>query len=336
MFPSAEIIQAPEARELYYNGNPQELITAGTASNGTMMYLVTTSYSEDEDAPEDQAGWTSDIPTRTDIGLYYVWYKAVGNENYTDSAPEMIPVRIEKGTATITQTPSARNLTYTGQPQELVNEGTADGGTILYALGTVATAPEADAENIPEEQKKWSTSIPTATNAGTYYVWYKVVGDSTHTDSTPACVTVTIGEKIVYTAAETSATVAEHTIGSGKDAVLVFHRSVDDANTIHHFTSAAVDGKTLSTREYTVKSGSLILTLKASYLDTLTPGTHRVTATFDDGTADTTIRILEAPLTPANVPKTGDGANLGLWLTLMLSGLLLLGGWSVYTIRKRG
>ena len=69
----------------------------------------------------------------------------------------------------------------------------------------------------------------------------------------------------------------------------------------------------------TVKSGSLILTLKASYLDTLTPGTHQVTATFDDGSADTTIKILETPATPAptDVPKTGDGADLGLWLTLM-------------------
>jgi hypothetical protein len=153
----------------------------------------------------------------------------------------------------------------------------------------------------------------------------------------PVCVTVTIGEKIVYTAVKTSATVDEHTIGSGENAVLVFQRSVDDAKTIEHFTSAAVDGKTLSAGDYSVKSGSLILTLKASYLDTLTPGTHQVTATFDDGSADTTITILEAPATaaPTNVPKTGDGADLGLWLTLMLAGLLLLGGWAVYTIRKR-
>ena len=208
------------------------------------------------------------------------------------------------------------------------------GSTMKYLV----TEHYSEDEDAPEDQAGWTSDIPTRTDIGLYYVWYKVVGDSAHTDSTPACVTVTIGEKIVYTAAETSATVAEHTIGSGKDAVLVFHRSVDDANTINHFTSAAVDEKTLSTGEYTVKSGSLILTLKASYLDTLTPGAHRVTATFDDGTADTTIRILEAPPTPAptNVPKTGDGANLGLWLTLMLSGLLLLGGWFVYTIRKRG
>ena len=160
--------------------------------------------------------------------------------------------------------------------------------------------------------------------------YFSVIKESTVT------VTVTIA-KIVYTAVKTSATVDEHTIGSGEDAVLVFQRSVEDEKTITHFTSAAVDGKTLSAGDYSIKSGSLILTLKASYLDTLTPGTHQVTATFDDGSADTTITILEAPPTaaPTNVPKTGDGADLGLWLTLMLAGLLLLGGWAVYTLRKR-
>ena len=32
------------------------------------------------------------------------------------------------------------------------------------------------------------TSIPTATDAGTYYVWYKVVGDENHNDTNPVCV----------------------------------------------------------------------------------------------------------------------------------------------------
>ena len=237
-----------------------------------------------------------------------------------------VKLTVNKADSAVTKAPTAKTLTYTGSPQALVSAGTAEGGEIQYALGTMDAATE-----------PYTTSIPAKTDAGTYYVWYKAVGDSTHTDSKPVCVTVTIGEKIVYTAVKTSATVDEHTIGSGEDAVLVFQRSVEDEKTITHFTSAAVDGKTLSAGDYSIKSGSLILTLKASYLDTLTPGAHQVTATFDDGSADTTITILETPATPAptDVPKTGDGADLGLWLTLMLAGLLLLGGWAVVTIRKR-
>ncbi|MBO5535175.1 MAG: LPXTG cell wall anchor domain-containing protein, partial [Clostridia bacterium] len=32
------------------------------------------------------------------------------------------------------------------------------------------------------------------TNAGIYYVWYKVVADSAHRDTEPACIPVTIAE----------------------------------------------------------------------------------------------------------------------------------------------
>ena len=44
----------------------------------------------------------------------------------------------------------------------------------------------------PTDSTNYNTSIPTATDAGTYYVWYKVVGDSNHLDSDAGYVTVTI------------------------------------------------------------------------------------------------------------------------------------------------
>ncbi|MCR5214698.1 MAG: hypothetical protein K6E10_09795 [Eubacterium sp.] len=42
----------------------------------------------------------------------------------------------------------------------------------------------------------FTTSIPAATDAGTYYVWYKVVGDANHTDTEAACITSKIRAKI--------------------------------------------------------------------------------------------------------------------------------------------
>ena len=50
-------------------------------------------------------------------------------------------------------------------------------------MWTVATAP---AESL------YTTSIPTATEAGTYTVWYKVIGDANHSDSEAASLSVTI------------------------------------------------------------------------------------------------------------------------------------------------
>ena len=61
--------------------------------------------------------------------------------------------------------------------------GEATGGTMQYALGTAAEATEF-----------YTTSIPAKTDAGTYYMWYKVKGDANHKDTVPACITVKISE----------------------------------------------------------------------------------------------------------------------------------------------
>jgi hypothetical protein len=82
--------------------------------------------------------------------------------------------------------PSAKTLEFSGSAMELINAGSVknDIGTMRYALGTATEATE-----------EYTTSIPTATDAGTYYVWYKVVGDDNHNDSAPAYVQVTIAAK---------------------------------------------------------------------------------------------------------------------------------------------
>ena len=91
---------------------------------------------------------------------------------------------VAKEASVVTKAPEAKTLTYNGQAQELVTAGTATGGEMQYALGnaTEATGP-------------YTISIPTETDAGTYYVWYKVIGDENHADSETKCVTVTIGRR---------------------------------------------------------------------------------------------------------------------------------------------
>lgn len=74
---------------------------------------------------------------------------------------------------------------YNGSEQELIAVGEATGGTMQYALGT-------DATTVPSSG--WGASIPTGTEAGTYYVWYKVVGDDNHNDTDASCVIATIAE----------------------------------------------------------------------------------------------------------------------------------------------
>ena len=82
-------------------------------------------------------------------------------------------------------TVTANNRTYDGaeQPLVTVDKSTLVGGTMKYAPGTDdQTAPTAG----------WSESIPTGTEVGTYYVWYKAAGDGDHVDSDPEVVTAVI------------------------------------------------------------------------------------------------------------------------------------------------
>ncbi len=72
---------------------------------------------------------------------------------------------------------------------------------------------------------------------------------------------------------------------------------------------------------HTAEKGSLIVTLKAAYLDTLAIGKHKATINFKDGSVDVDITVKEG----YEVPKTGDSANPMLWLGLMLLGLLAVG-----------
>ena len=74
--------------------------------------------------------------------------------------------------------PTAKTgLTYNGKEQDLITPGSATGGIMWYKLGGT-----------------YSTELPTATNAGTYTVYYKVVGDATHNNTAEQSITVKIGK----------------------------------------------------------------------------------------------------------------------------------------------
>ena len=101
-------------------------------------------------------------------------------------------------------------MTYTGSPIQLINTPTTalpDGYTMKYAVTTEATAPTDD--------NLYTTSIPTATDAGTYYVWYIVKGDDNHKDTAAACVTVTIAS-------------ADSGSGSPEEGALVYNGSAQE------------------------------------------------------------------------------------------------------------
>ena len=112
----------------------------------------------------------------------YDYSNVEGYNAETHKVIRTVTLTVNKANA-VPATVTANNRTYDGTEKPLVTEdkSTLAGGTMQYALGTATEATQ-----------PYTTSIPTATDAGTYYVWYMVKGDDNHVDSAAACVTVTI------------------------------------------------------------------------------------------------------------------------------------------------
>ena len=94
-----------------------------------------------------------------------------------------------------------------------------------------------------------------------------------------------------------------------------FKRSVDDSVTFSHYTDVKVDGKVIDPSNYTAREGSAIITLKPSFLQTLSVGDHTITCMFDDkNDPSATFTVLDAqgkkvvPETSRKplLPDTGD------------------------------
>ena len=114
---------------------------------------------------------------------------------------------------------------------------------------------------------------------------------------------------------------------------------------VSEFKSVMLNGFTLSSTYYTVTEGSTIVTLKKSCLDQLGVGTHTLAIVSDGGTAQTTFTVKsktiinnQAPTynssNPWSTPKTGDSANMGLWIGMIAVCVVGMGAVAVFVIKK--
>lgn len=88
---TSTVTAAPTAvPDLVYKGSDQALITAGTATGGTLYYKL------------NNGTYSKDLPTAKNAGDYTVYYKVVGDDDHEDSAEQSFTVTIQKATVTIT------------------------------------------------------------------------------------------------------------------------------------------------------------------------------------------------------------------------------------------
>ena len=161
-------VTAPTAKTLTYTGSAQKLIAAGSVVGGKMQYKLST-----------ETEWSDNIPTATNAGTYTVEYKVVPDGNHNAAEGGSVEVTIDKIDVTVTAPTAKTGLAYTGEAKELIAAGSVVGGKMQYKLSA---------------ETEWSDNIPTATNAGTYTVEYKVVPDDNHNAAEGGSVEVTIAK----------------------------------------------------------------------------------------------------------------------------------------------
>ncbi len=125
--------------------------------------------------------------------------------------------------------------------------------------------------------------------------------------------------------------------------------SIRGSGEFSKFVGVKIDGNLVDVKNYTVKKGSTIVTLKADYLNTLSVGNHTFEIIWTDGTATTRFTVIKSDSgsdepkdndgnqTDDNqqitAPKTGDNSHTVLWISLL--GVSLAGLLSMMYVRKK-
>ena len=184
----------PEDIELTYGYTEESVSVEATTENGLTLsyqwYSNSTNTTEGGTAIIDADNASYVIPVGKDAGTEEYYYCVVTASSMNASittTSDIAKVTVKKADASVEVVPEAKTLTYTGSAQELVTAGSTNDGKIYYTVTTENKAPT--------DESLYSTSIPTATAAGTYYVWYKVVGDANHFDSEAKCIESIIKEQ---------------------------------------------------------------------------------------------------------------------------------------------
>lgn len=104
--------------------------------------------------------------------------------DYYYAVAAKVKLKVNKAEMQVNPPLPRTGLVCTGEPQDLITAGSTEDGTISYAVNTTNTLPD---------KGDFKESIPSASIADTYYIWYKGEGDKNHDDQTavgPMIVTI--------------------------------------------------------------------------------------------------------------------------------------------------
>ena len=154
------IYEAPTNLNAVY-GNTLNDITLPSDENGTWSFV------------EDGNTLLDEIKEYT----FTLIYTPTDSNNY-NTIEESVTINVSKADVTYTAPTIIDQLIYDGNEQALINAGSTNDGIIEYKL----------------DDKEYSTSIPTAKEAKTYTIYYRIIGDENHNNVEEQSLQVSISQ----------------------------------------------------------------------------------------------------------------------------------------------
>jgi len=137
---------------------------------------------------------------------------------------------------------------------------------------------------------------------------------------------------------DSSTTETSYTITDGNNQTFTLGATNDILITangdLSKLSEIKVNNNTLDVSNYELVSGSTKLTLKNSYLNTLSAGTYTIKFVYNDGSVDATLTIANANSSDTtNNPQTGD--NVMFYISMLGLSIIGLAGAGIYLKKKR-
>ena len=251
--------------------------------------------------------WSEDGKTCT------VTFTCEKDETHKET-PKVIVTSAEKTPGTCTETGVT---TYTATVE-------FNGKTHTY------TKDVADIPAIGHKLTKTEAKAPTSTDTGNIEYWYCEVCNKYFSDEKVEH-EITLEDTIIAKLPKLiSGANQEWTKGSKEG--LTFKIDTD----INEFKKVLVDGKELKDTNYDIKSGSTILTLKPSFLDTLSAGKHKIRFEFNTGSVEAYFTVKDKEnSSQTESANTGVQNKYGLWIVLLLVAAGGLAGFGILSKRRK-
>ena len=304
---------------------------SGNTENGTVTWGITPGTGN---ATISSSG----VVTPTQAGTVTITASVAATTNYAAYTATPKTITISQRTVTVTApTVKTDTIRYTGSGQALLsgNGSVTPTGTMYYYCSTSSTAPTVTSGSAPGTG--WSTTAPSKTDVGTYYIWYYAyVSDTTNNTGTNINTVKSLGSKAIekrigatptFSASSVSATCVQ--AGSAVNAGAFTAATAGHSGSIAYSIQGVVkDGTSTQLTGWTMTSTtSRVITVPAS----TAPATYKVTVRATEGETTTDTSSYKDAVITVTLSKGTQTLNLDkteLSLTVPNTGTITASGYA--------